>query len=185
MRVSTVLATTLAVTVVTAASAQAIQLADGTVYFAEPPALVAATSTFKEINVWGATYYFILNLPDNAGEPLQKVTFTQKQGTQDIRFDLKDTRAFEGTPDRVIQRFSLSSVTRDRKTQTVEVTFNPPVSPGKTVTIGLRPYQNPAFSGIYLYGVTAFPAGERSHGQFLGFGRLQFYGDGRGFFGFP
>lgn len=34
------------------------------------------------------------------------------------------------------------------------------------------------FSGVYLFGVTAFPAGEKSHGQFIGFGRLHFYNDG-------
>jgi len=57
------------------------------------------------------------------------------------------------------------------------VTFDPPVTPGKR-SIGLRPVRNLRFSGVYLFGVTAYPVGEKSHGQFLGFGRLHFYGGG-------
>jgi len=166
-----------------AQSAQAVHLADGTVYFNSPPELLTVTTTFKEVNVWGATYYFTFNVPENAGEPLQRVTITQKEGTEDIQFDLKDSRAFIGTARDKGRQLTLGSVTRERKTSTISVTFDPPVLPGKTVTVGLRPERNPRFSGVYLFGITAFPAGEKAHGQFLGFGRLQFYGGGRGLFG--
>ena len=158
-----------------APQAQAIQLADGTVYFAQPPRLVAATTTFSGVNMWGATYYFTLRVPQKAGEPLQKVTITQHEGGDDIRFDLEDSRAFEGERHRKGARLTLKEVVRDRKTQTVSVTFDPPVPPGKIVTIGLRPVENPMYSGVYLFAVTAFPRGEKSHGQFSGFGRLHFY----------
>ncbi len=153
--------------------ALAVVLADGTVYFALPPSLVTATTTFKSPNV-PATYYFTLSLPENAGEPLQRVTFTQYKGKEDIQFDLKSTNAKAETSSDSRQRLTLEDVTRDRKTKTVSVTFNPPVSPGKTVVIGLRSVSNPLYGGVYLFGVTAFPAGEKSHGQFLGYGRLQF-----------
>ncbi len=49
----------------------AIQLQDGTVYFASPPRLVGAATTYNEVYVWGATYYFTLTLPENAGMPLK------------------------------------------------------------------------------------------------------------------
>jgi hypothetical protein len=176
MRVATLLGTTLALITGMGAS-QAIQLADGTVYFAQPPRLVEATTTFKGVNMWGATYYFTLSVPENAGEPLQRVTINQKEGGYDIRFDLEDSRSFVGTRWDKGSKLTLGEVTRNRETQTVSVTFAPPVPPGKTVTIGLRPVRNPMFSGIYLFGVTAFPVGEKSHGQFLGFGRLHFYGN--------
>lgn len=183
MRVSVLFGTTLAVAVgiggvLTIQPSQAVQLADGTVYFVQPPSLVEATTTFNSVNAWGATYYFTLGVPQNAGEPLQKVTIKQQEGGYDIRYDLKDTRAYEGTRHRKGTRLTLGDVTRERKTQTVTVTFDPPVPPGKTVTIGLRPIQNPIYSGVYLFGVTAFPPGEKSHGQFLGFGRLHFYSNG-------
>ena len=152
-----------------------VQLRDGTVSFVQQPRLIATATTIQDTNAWGATYYFTIDLPQNAGEPLQTVLFNQHEGVDNIRFDLKDTRAFVGTRCNKGESITLGSVTNDKKTRTVTVVFNPPVTPGKTITIGLRPVKNPMFSGIYLFGVTAFPQGEKSHGQFLGFGRLHFY----------
>lgn len=169
---------------VTAEVAQAVKLRDGTVYFTQPPDLISATTTFNRTYVWGATYYFTIKVPEKAGEPLQRVTITQRQGADNIRYKLEDSRAFVGTRDRRGTELSLGEVTGERDRRTVEVNFEPPVAPGQTVTIGLRPVRNPRSSGVYLFGVTAFPAGEKSHGQFLGYGRLQFYGGGFSPFGF-
>lgn len=176
--IGTTLALTAGIGGVAAGLAQAVQLKDGTVYFAQPPRLVEATTTFNDVNDWGATYYFTLSLPENAGEPLQRVTITQKEGLENIRYNLKDSRAFEGTRGDKGTRVTLGEVTRERETRTVSVMFNPPVPPGKTITIGLRPVRNPMFSGFYLFSVKAFPQGEKSYGQFLGFGRIHFYGSG-------
>ena len=179
MRVTTLFGITLSLAIsigeVAVPVTQAVQLRDGIVYFVEPPKLVKATTTYKDVNVWGGTYYFTINLPENAGESLQKVTIAQKEGAENIDYNLKDTRAFVGTRDRKESRLTLGPVTAERKTQTVTVNFDPPVTPGQTVTIALRPVSNPSISGVYLLGVTAFPVGEKSHGQFLGLGRFQFY----------
>jgi hypothetical protein len=156
--------------------AQAIVLQDGTVYFAQPPRLTYTGTTYNDIYVSGATYYFTVSLPDNAGEPLQKITINQYEGVDDIEFEVKKTYAFEGTRSKEGQKLQLTDVSRDKKT--ISLTLNPPVSPGKTITIALKPVQNPTIIGVYLFGVTAFPAGEKSHGQFLGYGRLQFYSHG-------
>ncbi len=164
---------------------QAVQLADGTVYFVQPPDLLEATTTSNTVDVLDARYYFTVSVPKNAGEPLQRVTITQREGIERIRYDLDDSRAFVGTQNRKGERLKLGEVTSDRKTRTVVVNFDPPVTPGKTVTVGLRPRKNPSFAGIYLFGVTAFPVGEKSHGQFIGFGRLHFYGGGIRPFGTP
>ena len=185
MRVSILFGISLAVAVgiggIPAQVTQAVQLR-GTVYFAYPPDLVAATTTFKGVNMWGATYYFTISVPENAGEPLQRVTITQQEGADNIRFNLEDSRAFVGTRNRKGERLTLGEVTKERDTRTVFINFDPPVTPGKMVTIGLRPVKNPRTSGVYLFGVTAFPVGEKSHGQFIGFGRLHFYGDSIGQF---
>ncbi|PMB51361.1 hypothetical protein CEN39_15650 [Fischerella thermalis CCMEE 5201] len=154
---------------------QAVQLRDGTVYFVQPPSLEGAITTYKTTYAWGATYYFTINLPENAGEPLQKITINQHEGVDRVRFDLEDTVVFEGKPRDKGQKLQLKDATSDRKTRTVSLIFDPPIPPGKTITIGLKPYQNPGVSGVYLFGVKAFPAGEKSYGQFLGYGRLQFY----------
>ncbi len=159
-------------------STPAIQLADGTVYFASPPQLGAVSSTNSAVNAWVVTYYFTLTVPDKAGEPLGKVTIEQTEGGDTVRFSPKEVTAFEGTGRRSAPPVSLGEVKVDRPTKTVTVNFNPPVPPGKTVTIALSPDRNPLYGGVYLFGVTAFPAGEKTHGQFLGFGRLHFYESG-------
>jgi hypothetical protein len=183
MRVSTIFGATLALTAsicgIAVPSTQAFQLAEGMVSFKKPPNLISATTTYKETYVWGATYYFTVELPENAGEPLQRVTINQRQGFEDIRFDLEDTQAFEGTPRHKGERLTLKQVTNDAETKTISVTFDPPVTPGKTFTIGLRPVRNPQVGGAYIFGVTAFPAGEKPYGLYLGPGRLQFYDNGR------
>lgn len=155
--------------------AKAVQLADGTTYFVAPPRLLSAVTTQSGTYVWGATYYFTLNLPENAGEPLQTVTFTQQEGIDTLRYNLDETRAFIGPRSEARANLALKRVTSDLQTRTLTVTFDPPVTPGQTITIGLRPMVNPSSGGVYLFGVTAFPRGEKAHGQFLGFGRLHFY----------
>ena len=177
--IGTILAIGVSITGLMTEATQAVKLKDGTVYFVQPPDLINATTTFDNVNMWGATYYFTINVPESAGEPLGRVAITQQEGGDNIRYDLKDTRAFEGTRDRKGTKLSLGEVTRDRETRTVIVPFNPPVTPGKTITIGLRPVKNPMSSGVYLLGVKAYPVGEKSYGQFIGFGRLHFYSNSR------
>jgi Protein of unknown function (DUF2808) len=155
----------------------AVQLANGTVYFTSPPRLVGASTTFNSVQSWSATYYFTLNLLENAGEPLQRVTIAQDEGTDTIRFDPKHIEAFEGERRRLGAKIPLQA-TVDRKARSVSITFDPPVAPGRLVTIALSPDRNPLYGGVYLFGVTAFPGGEKTHGQFLGFGRLHFYESG-------
>ncbi|MDJ0552896.1 MAG: DUF2808 domain-containing protein [Microcoleaceae cyanobacterium MO_207.B10] len=153
----------------------AIELQDGTVYFAEPPRLVKAVTTRSETYVWSATYYFTLSLSPDAGVPLERVSITKTEGGGKIRYNPDQTIAFEGTHRDKGQKLTVGEVAIAEDADTVSVTFNPPLAPGQTVTIGLRPVRTPKYGGIYLFGVTAFPAGEKSHGHFLGYGRLHFY----------
>ena len=159
-------------------STEAVQLADGTVSFEKSPRLINAVTTFNAVRVWSAKYYFTIYLPDNAGEPLEQVTIQQRQGVEDIRFQLEKTFAFEGTHRDKGERLTLQAVSKDEQTNTISVTFDPPIPPGQTFTIGLKPRRNPRYSGIYLFGITAFPAGEKPRSLYLGVGRLQFYRGG-------
>ncbi|MGC9505740.1 DUF2808 domain-containing protein [Baaleninema sp.] len=155
---------------------RAVQVADGTVYFDRPPSLLGASTTFDSIRSWNATYFFSLELPEDAGEPLQQISIAQHERVDPhMRYHLEDTYSFEGTRRDRGDAISLGTVTHDEDNQTLTVTFEPPVEPGTTVTVALRPVRNPAFSGVYLFGVTAYPAGDQAYGQFLGFGRLHFY----------
>ena len=159
-----------------------VQLSDGTVYFVQPPRLVSARTTFNQVGMWSSTYYFTISMPDNAGEPLYRVAIALRDKFDFPKFYLEETTAFEGTWRRRGQPFALTNLTRDKETQTLSITFDPPVPPGTTLTIGLHPVRNPRYPGVYLFGVTAFPPGEKSHGQFLGFGRLHFYRSTDGFY---
>lgn len=182
MRLSTLLGTTLAIAAsmggVSSELVQAVQLANGTVSFEKSPRLLNAFATFNTVNSWGSTYYFTLSLPEDAGEPLRQVTINQREGADNIRFQLKNSTAFEGTWRKQGEKISLKEVTRGGETGAITVTFDPPVSPGKTVTISLDPVVNPRHGGVYLFGVTAFPAGDKPYGLYLGVGRLHFYDNG-------
>lgn len=154
------------------APAQAVQLANGTVYFIQVPQLVKARTSYNDVRVWGATYYFTVAVPADAGEALQQVVIRQQEGFDRIVFKLPQTYAY--TNDDRDQVVPIQRVTADTQNG-IAVVFDPVIAPGQTVTVALRPVQNPWASGVYLFGVTAFPEGKKAHGQFLGYGRLQFY----------
>lgn len=165
-------------------SSQAVQLRDGKVYFVHPPSLVSAATTERRASASGASYYFTLTIPADAGEPLQRVEIAQRDGSTQARlvqFDAEETRAFMGTRRDRGDELDLGENNFNRETQTLSIVFDPPVSPGATVTLELQPRRNPRRDGIYLFGVTAYPAGTEAHGQFLGYGRLQFDGSDRFF----
>jgi hypothetical protein len=152
----------------------AVQLADGTVAFAKPPRLLDAITTFRTVGARAAKYYFTLALPQTADEPLQKITVNLRQGADEIDYRLDKTIAAVGTARNQAEEIAIDQAVFDAETETVTVTFAKPISPGTTFTLGLKPKHNPDFDGTYLFGVTAFPAGEKSQGIYLGAARLQF-----------
>lgn len=156
--------------------ADAVTFRDGTVSFIQPPRLVSATTPYNNVGTPNTTYFFTLELPANAGEPLQRVSFQEIEGVEEIDFDQKATFAFQGTRDRQGAKLAINAVKNsDRQKRTFTVTFDPPVTPGQTVTVGLTTFFNPIADGVYLIGVTAFPSGQKTAGQFLGIGRFQIY----------
>ena len=171
---TTLLTSIISVEILTVRTTQAVQLRDGKVYFVKSPRLLRVATTFDDVNVWGATYYFRIKLPSDAGEALQKITINQHSGLDEIDFDLKDSFAISENSNAKKEKLSLN-ITKESGTKTVTLKFDPPIEPGQTITVALKPRKNPGVEGIYLFGVTAFPQGESSHGQFLGFGRLHFY----------
>ncbi len=155
-------------------TAQAVQLADGTVAFAKPPTLLDAITTFRAIEARGAKYYFTMLLPETADEPLQKITINLRQGGDNIDYRLDKTIAAVGTARNRTTEIAIADTTFDAETETVTVTLAKPIAPGTTFTVGLKPKRNPDLGGTYLFGITAFPAGEKSQGIYLGAARLQF-----------
>jgi Protein of unknown function (DUF2808) len=154
---------------------QAITLSDGTTYFEHPPHFIEAATSQDATYIWGATYYFTLSIPEDAGEPLQTVVIQQKSGVSRPIFDPKKTVAFEGTRDLLGVQLPTQYVGFDDSTQAMTVIFDPPIEPGKTITIRFYPVRNPSIGGRYLYGITAFPVGAQPHGQFLGYGEISIH----------
>uniref|UniRef100_A0ACD5GMU4 DUF2808 domain-containing protein n=1 Tax=Desertifilum tharense IPPAS B-1220 TaxID=1781255 RepID=A0ACD5GMU4_9CYAN len=53
------------------------------------PRLLSASTSFNTVNVWHASYDFTLDLPENAGEPLQRVTIALREGEIFLNFSFK------------------------------------------------------------------------------------------------
>ena len=156
--------------------ATAGQFSDGRTFFDRPPSLVR-TATSNPATRFSSTYEFTLTVPTDAGAPLQAVTITQAGSAEIVRFDTSKSVAFAGDQYGVGTRLPLAStggMRSEHDTQTT-IVFDPPVQPGTTVTIALAAKQNPRMGGTYLFGVTAYPAGDKGIGLFLGQGRLTFY----------
>jgi hypothetical protein len=153
--------------------AQGIQAPDGTVSFEAGLLLLDAHTTFSGVRVKQARYYFDLELPNDIGESLQKVVIQQRTGGDEVKFEPEETEVYLGNHQDKLERLQAIATT-DEATEKITVQLKQPVPPGSSVTIGLKPKSNPDYGGVYLFGVTAYPTGEKAHGMYLGAGRLHF-----------
>lgn len=151
--------------------AKAVRFADGTVHFSGVPLLGKVSTTDNQTWAWSATYFFTLQIPADASEPLGRVVLKQTQGVESIDFNPKQTYAFVNGD----RRQKIPVQAEQSKDNTLTLNFEPPVPPGASLTLAVRPDKNPGVGGTYLFGVTACPAGEKVSSQFVGYGRLQFY----------
>ncbi len=152
----------------------ALDMGDNTTLFNKSPRLLNVVTTLSRIRVEGATYYFTVELPPDMDESLEQLTIQQTQGLDTISFALEDTIAFEGKPLHRHHPLTLARVKRNLDNNTIAVIFDPPIAPGKTVTVAFKPKRNPEMTGHYQFAVTAYPAGNNAQGLYLGLGRLFF-----------
>jgi len=145
------------------------------VAFRKAPRLLDIYTTFSNISMRNATYYFDVTIPSDAGAPLQKVAIELRQGQEDIYYKLEKTVAYLGTHNRKGEEIALSTVSIDESTGIITVEFANPLPPNSTFTIGLKPKRNPDYDGVYVFGVTVFPQGENPYGLYLGSRNLNFY----------
>ncbi|QFZ93012.2 DUF2808 domain-containing protein [Synechococcus elongatus] len=148
----------------------------GRTYFDRPPRLIKMVTFFQNVNQYSPEYYVVLNLLPDSGEPLGSVTLQQTEGVDRFfLFRLDATRAYVGEPRRFGAEIPVAETTFDNSRRLLTVRFAQPVAPGQQITIVVRPQVNPDTAGTYLWGITAYPAGEQPSGQFLGFGRINIY----------
>ncbi len=158
-----------------------MELGNGITVFNKSPRLVNAITTLSGIRVEGAKYYFIIELGNDVGEPLEKLTLQQVQGTQMIDYDLDATFAFEGEPINRGKSLTIARTKQNLDNKAITLIFDSPIAPGTTFTIGLKPQRNPELAGVYQFSVTVYPEGEKPQGLYLGLGRLHFYQRGNRF----
>ncbi len=150
------------------------QLNNESTVFLQPPHLVSANA--DKVGVWarGAKYYFTIAIPDDAGTSLRKVTINQRQGGEDINYQIDKTTAFLGTPDSRGENLNIETIAETEDTVPITVEFDTPIPPGTTFTIVLVPRINPGFGNTYSFEVNGFPVGEGSSGVYLGVGKISF-----------
>ena len=136
--------------------------------------LVDTHATFNEVRARQAKYYFDLKLSEDVGESLGKVEIEQRAGGEEVKFKLDKTQVYLGTHDRKQQEIEAVAFD-DPTTGKITVELKRGVLPGSSLTVALKPKRNPDLAGVYLFGVTDFPPGEKSQGLYLGAGRLHFY----------
>jgi hypothetical protein len=150
----------------------------GHTFFSDPPQLIRTAAS--QIGTYiPSSYEFTLTVPKDAGQPLKAVKIVQDKNMETVHFDVSDSKAFIGDRLTASSEVRLASVGGEQPTNSGEVTivFDQPVQPGSTVTVALAAQRNPGWGGVYLFGVTAYPAGGDGLGQFLGYGRISFYGN--------
>lgn len=156
-----------------------IALGSPTDAFSNPPSLGRIHATEAAGSV-PATYEFTISVPADAGQPLKAVRITQAESLELVDFSLNDSKAYTGKRYTTSSAVPLASIGgADENPGEAMIVFARPVQPGSTVTIALSVRQNPLFAGVYNFGVTAFPEGNNQQGQFIGVGRINFYGSGQ------
>jgi hypothetical protein len=153
---------------------EAARLSDGRVVFDRPPTLVEATTLDQEAG-FRSQYHFVVEVPADAGEPLEAIAIAPRDDAQQIHFKLDASTAQQGAAYGRGPSVSLASVGgMPEDPNAILVVFDQPVQPGETVTVTLQTAYNPS-GGVYLFGVTGYPAGDNGVGQFLGYGRINIY----------
>jgi Protein of unknown function (DUF2808) len=153
-----------------------LQLRNGQNFFSHPPTLIRTNALNNISNVPG-TYEFTIVVPADAGVPLKAITIVQDENLETVQFDVSQSKAFAGDHYAAGPELRLTSVGGAQETPgTAMIVFDQPVQPGSTVTVAVDAVANPQRGSVYEFGVTAYPTGDTSRGQFLGYGRIHFYG---------
>lgn len=147
----------------------------GSTFFTRPPWKVDLVSFYTTIWQPWAQYYFTVEMPADAGASLGGLTIQQTRGVDtNFNFSVDRTRAFLGRPRREGPAVPVQA-SFDQAARQFTIRFPEPIPPGGTVTVVLKPWNNPAYSDTYMFQVTAYPAGENPSPAPLGFGTLRIY----------
>lgn len=141
--------------------------------FDRAPQLVRLQSTSAQTSIGTSAYQLVISVPADAGAPLQAIKISQPHNLEIVAFQPQQTQVFIGDTQTAIPLVSQGGPQPETGDFTLEL--HHPIQPGETVTITLVPKRNPTIAGVYLFGVTAYAAGDDGTGIFLGYGQLDFY----------
>lgn len=154
----------------------AVQLADGTTAFNSPPRLTDFVTLDTYTNERHPTYYVTVNLLPEAGESLETLTVSLIEGRfTRLNYRTDGIRVFAGTRRDRGPEYSVAVADFDDDSQTLTIQLAEPAEPGQLITFALDLVRNPRWDGVYLYDVTAAPAGENPRFQRIGTGRIHIY----------
>ena len=157
-----------------AAPAQALEL-DGQTWFARPPWKVTFTNYYTYVGQTAATYYFTVTLPDQAGAGLGGLVIQQTRGVdRSFQFAPARTQAFVGLPRREGAAIPVQA-SFDPQARRITVQFPQPPQPGQTITVALKPWNNPFQADTYMFSVQALPAGPNPVPASLGFATMPIF----------
>ena len=158
----------------------AVQLSDGSTAFTSPPRLADFVTFDNFIYERNPTYYVTVNLLPEAGEPLQTLTVRLIEGRfTRLNFRTERLAVFAGGRRDRGTEYAIAATEYNDDDQTLTIQLAEPASPGQQLTFALELVRNPRFSGVYLYEVTAAPAGDQPRFQRVGTGRIHIYDRGR------
>lgn len=158
--------------------AVAVQLSDGSTMFTSPPRLVDFVTLENSAGRKNVTYYLVVNLLPEAGEPLKtlKVSLLEGRFTR-LDYRTADIEVFAGDRRDRGTRYPVESAEYDDSSQTLTIRLETAIPPGQQFTVALAPVRNPTREGVYLFEVTAAPDGEQPVFQRVGIGRIHIFRD--------
>ena len=159
---------------VVAAPVQAMEL-EWQTWFTRPPWKVTFTNYYAYVGQTAAVYYFTVTLPEQAGAGLGGLVIQQTRGVdRSFQFAPGRTQAFLGLPRREGASIPVQAQF-DQNERRITVQFLQPPQPGQTVTVALKPWNNPFQSDTYMFSVQAVPAGPNPVPASLGFATMPIF----------
>lgn len=150
---------------------------NGQSYFTQPPWRVEFTNYDWLVDQGGPEYFFTVSLAQNAGADLGGLVITQTSGSdQTFWIDPTQTTAFFGRPRQEGTAIPVRAQFHEQK-RIMRVEFPEPPPAGSTLTVVLRPPNNPSLNDLYLFAVEALPAGPNPAAAPLGFARMEILDD--------
>ena len=150
---------------------------NGQSYFTQPPWRVEFTNYYWLVDQGGPEYFFTVSLAQNAGADLGGLVITQTSGSdQTFWIDPTQTTAFFGRPRQEGTAIQVRAQFHEQK-RIMQVEFPEPPPAGSTLTVVLRPPNNPSLNDLYLFAVEALPAGPNPAAAPLGFARMEILDD--------